>query len=230
MQDRHRISGIQESLPAGEELVWEGTPVTWGIALRVLHIRWIAAYFVALAAFTAVSAGNTTVGELAARLIWIGLLAAAVLGLLWGLAALLRRSTRYTVTNRRVIIQKGLVLPSVVNVPFERIQGLQLRSFPDGSGDLVIDLVPGARIGYLFLWPHVRPWQLAHPSPMLRSVMPAAEAAEALRSAYVARTAEVPPAVQEAPTYYRMLDDDGIEVMNNRSPRQPASWTHAAGR
>lgn len=230
MQDRHRISGIQESLPAGESLVWEGTPVTRGVALRVLHVRWLAAYFVALAAFTAVTTSGAQPGELMARLIWITLLAVTVTGLVWAFATLIARTTRYTVTNRRVIIQKGVVLPSVVNVPFERIQGLQLRSFADGSGDLVIELVPGARIGYLFLWPHVRPWRLAHPSPMLRSVMPAAEAAEALRSAYIARTTEVPPRVQESPTHYRLLDDDGIEVMNNRSPRPTASWTHAAGR
>lgn len=227
MRDRHRISGIQEPLPAGEELVWEGTPTIRGIAHRVLHERWVLAYFALLIGLTLVQAPGRHPGEVVARVVWLTLLAGVVFGLLRGLAAWIRRSSHYSVTNRRIIIQKGIVLPSVVNVPFERIQGLQLRSFADGTGDLVLELVPGARVGYVFLWPHVRPWRLSHPSPMLRSVPDAERAAQMLRDAYLAFTSEVTPSVQTEPTRYRLLDDDDTEVMNNRSPRGTERRHHA---
>lgn len=228
MRDRHRISGIQEPLPAGESLVWEGTPTTRGIARRVLHERWVFAYFAVLFVATVVRSAAQHPGEVVARSVWILLLGAIVGLFVRGFAALIRRSSGYVVTNRRVIVKKGIVLPSVLNIPFERIQGLQLRSFEDGSGDLVLDLVPGARIGYLFLWPHARPWKLAHPSPMLRSVPDATAVADLLKQAYLAHTETVPPSVQQEPTSYRLLDDDDTEVLNNRSPRGREKMDHAA--
>lgn len=228
MRDRHRISGIQEPLPAGESPVWEGTPTTRGIARRVLHERWVFAYFTVLLVATVVRSAAERPDELLARGVWIVLLAVAVGLLLRGFAALIRRSSRYVITNHRVIVKKGIVLPSVLNVPFERIQGLQFRSFDDGTGDLVLDLVPGARIGYLFLWPHARPWKLSHPSPMLRSVPEAAAVADTLKQAYLAHTETVPPTVQDEPTSYRLLDDDDTEVLNNRSPRTAQVRDHVA--
>ena len=50
---------------------------------------------------------------------------------------------------------------------------------------------PGARIGFLKLWPHVRPWRLKWAQPMLRGVVDVAQVAAVLSRA----VAEVSPGV-----------------------------------
>ena len=54
----------------------------------------------------------------------------------------------------------------------------------DGSGDLPLTLSGEDRIAWLHLWPHARPFHLAHPEPMLRSVPDAAAVAQLLSQAW----------------------------------------------
>lgn len=227
MQDRHHISGIREPLPRGEIPLWEGQPETSALARYVLHVRLLAAYFVVLLAFSVYSAGPAG-GDLLARVTWIVGLGAVVLGMAWGYAAWIRRTTRYSITNRRVIIQKGAVLPSVANIPFRRIQNITFAQRAGGGGEIALELVPGARLGYTFLWPHARPWKLSRPQPMLRCLADVDEAADVLREAYAAFLEAEGPAAQTGRTEYRLLDDDDTTVLTN-APRKTAQAAGATG-
>jgi hypothetical protein len=49
--------------------------------------------------------------------------------------------------------------------------------------------MPGKRLAYLVLWPHVRPWRLQAPQPMLRAIDDVAAVADLLAEALAADTA-----------------------------------------
>ena len=40
----------------------------------------------------------------------------------------------------------------------------------DGTGDIAFELPKDQRIAPLLLWPHLKPWQLTKPEPMLRGI------------------------------------------------------------
>jgi hypothetical protein len=71
-----------------------------------------------------------------------------------------------------------------LNLPFSRISAADLRSTQAGLGDIPIRLVKGDKIAFLHLWPHARPWRLAEPEPMLRSLPQAAQVAQLLAQAW----------------------------------------------
>lgn len=176
--------GLPAPLPPGEHILWQGKPTVSGIALRVMHVRLVAAWFVGLALFAALPpalAGEGLAAAVAAGpTLGAGAGAVALLLLLAWLSA---RSSTYTITNRRVVMRVGIALPMTLNLPFALVEGAGCRTFADGSGDLPLLLRPGNRIAYLHLWPHARPWRVTRPEPMMRSVPGAAAAAEILARA-----------------------------------------------
>lgn len=183
--DGEPVLGLPEALPHGERLLWQGAPEWSAVARRVFRIRLLAAYFLGLVAW---SLGNSLAEG--ATLAIVGLaglrfvaLAAAALGLLTLIAWLIARTTVYTITDRRLVIRFGVALSMTVNIPFRLIASAAVRTYPDGSGDIVLSLLPGQRIAYLLLWPHVRPWRLLQPSPMLRGIPASAVVADALSRA-----------------------------------------------
>jgi hypothetical protein len=170
--------GLPGPLPPGERILWQGAPTTHGIWLRVFHAPLVALWFCACGLVLAATV------ETPARLV-LPLLAAlaAALVLLRLIAAACHRTTLYTVTDRRLVLQIGMALPVTYNLPFAAVEGAGLHRFRDGSGDLAVQLKAGARIAYLQLWPHGRPWRVSQPEPMLRSVPDAAQAAAILARA-----------------------------------------------
>ena len=108
------------------------------------------------------------------------------LGLLALLAWLCSRTTVYTITNRRVVLRIGVALPTAINIPFKAIGGAKLGLHSNGVGDIPLALVGEERMAYSNLWPHVRPWRLAKPEPMLRSIPDAQRVAQVLSTALVA--------------------------------------------
>jgi len=77
-----------------------------------------------------------------------------------------------------------VALPMTVNVPLGKIANAALKTYRDGSGD--IPLRPSAdsdRVSYLLLWPHIRPWRMRAPEPMLLSIPDAAKVAARLAEA-----------------------------------------------
>ncbi|MGJ5069125.1 photosynthetic complex putative assembly protein PuhB [Bradyrhizobium oligotrophicum] len=174
--------------PAGERLLWQGQPTVKALLLRVFHLRLVLAYFAALFGARVVT-GTLDHQPLAASLAGASSLvtpvALATL-LLTGLAVLYSRTTRYTITSRRVLLQFGAVLPMTLNVPFKQVARADVKLFSDGSGDLPLGVTAQQRLSYLLLWPHARPWRLNEVEPMLRGVPDAREAAEILAKALVA--------------------------------------------
>lgn len=179
--------GLPGPLPTGERILWQGAPSTRGLWLRVFHAP-LAGLWFAVCGIGVVAVAQNPAGTAAALAGVLGL-ALALLGVL---AFAAHRTTLYTVTNRRLVLQIGIALPVTYNLPFGQVESAELRLFGDGSGDVPLRLKPAARIAYLQLWPHARPWRITRPEPMLRSVPGATEAAAILgRALAEARDAEV---------------------------------------
>ncbi|WP_019903628.1 photosynthetic complex putative assembly protein PuhB [Methylobacterium sp. 77] len=176
--------GLPAPLPAGEHILWQGSPCGFGIAVRALHVRLVGIWFVGLALWAAVpplsEGAFVQAALLAGPTLLVGIGAVALLGLLGWLSA---RSTTYTITNRRVVMRLGIALPMTLNLPFSLIEGAGCKVFADGSGDLPLQLRGGNRVAYLHLWPHARPWALTKPEPMMRSIPDAKLAAGILARA-----------------------------------------------
>jgi hypothetical protein len=197
-QDFEPVHGLPQHLPAGEHILWQGVPSWKALALRAYHVRKVAAYFGILLAWrmvTAVSEGSTPLG-LVQALIPLTLVGTAAVGVLGGLAYWCARTSIYTITNRRVALRIGIALSITVNVPYRMVDTAALRVYKDGTGDLPLRLLGKDHIAYVPLWPHARPWRLAKPEPMLRSVPDAARVARilsaALEASRVGRPAAAP--------------------------------------
>lgn len=201
--DYEPVPGLPAALPPGEYLLWQGSPNPRDLAASALHLRKVAVYFALLIVLrlafqwqdgVAFAESLRTTTALAA-------LALLALGLLALLAWLLARATRYTVTNRRVVIRCGVTVPVTVNLPFSRILAADLRMRRQDHGDIALKLEPGSRASWIMLWPHVRSWQMGGVQPMLRALPDARKAAEtlaaALRDAGKATSAQAPRVVLE---------------------------------
>ncbi len=170
--DGEPIPGLPERPPAGERILWQGAPERRATLLRTFHVGWGAAYFTALLAWSVVDAMLDGAGAAEALaglsfLLPIALLALAVLAVLGHVVA---RSTVYTITTHRIVMRFGIALPMAVNFPFRLVAGAAVKAWPDGTGNIPLQLRKGARVGYVVMWPHVRPWRLSSPQPMLRGI------------------------------------------------------------
>jgi len=165
------VRGLPGHLPAGEYIVWQGSPMWRPLARRVFHTHLVAAYFAVLVGWAALNlATGHTGGAVAVRgmavTTAVGLGAVALLAALGWLSA---RATVYTITNHRVVLRFGVALPKCVNLPFTQITAAGLQVHADGSGDLPL-ATKAARLGFIHLWPNVRPWRFGTPEPMLRAL------------------------------------------------------------
>jgi hypothetical protein len=175
-----RLSNAHElpaELPDGEHVLWQGAPAWWPLA-RSLHLRLVAGYFAVLVLWYA--ADRYGRGATALDVARVAGLSAAVVALFAIYAFLVSRTTSYTLTNHRIVLQTGVALPISLNIPFTRIAGVDLRRNTDASGDIVLTLDGDKRPGFAVLWPHVRPWRFARPQPMLRAIPKVDRVAKAL--------------------------------------------------
>ncbi len=185
--DIEPIRGLPGDLPPGERILWQGTPDAWVFARSALGARWIGGYFALLVGWAMVS--GTPLGALLTA--GFGLLA---MGLVYGFALLVARSTVYTITNRRVVLRIGVALSKCINLPLVKLGSADLRNLGAGFGDIALVPQGSSMLGYAMLWPHARPFRLAAPQPMLRAVPNAAEAAGILAKA----TAAIVPVQQRS--------------------------------
>jgi hypothetical protein len=192
--NRIRLRNVPEPLPAGETILWQGAPNWMALAHRAFHVRHVAVYFGALLIWrvTATLADGGPVTAAAISALWILLPALTALGVLMVLAGLFAVTTRYTITSRRVVMQIGVALPTIINIPFRRVAVAAFRTYTNGSGDIALKTLGEDQIAYLLLWPHVRPWRFTHPEPMLRAVPDAARVADILAQAATAETQPAP--------------------------------------
>jgi hypothetical protein len=178
--------GLPERLPAGERILWQGAPDFRTVALRIFHVRKAALYFAVLLllrAGFAISDGGTLLDGLLA-LAWPLPLALTALASLSALAWMTARTTVYTLTDKRVVLRIGIVLTLTFNIPLRTLRSAALRRGEGRTGDIVMQLAGPDHIAFLHLWPHVRPWRLARPEPMLRAVADAPQVAALLSQAW----------------------------------------------
>lgn len=170
------IPGLPGQLPPGERILWQGSPEWRVLARSAFHTRGIAGYFGLLVAVSL--AFGSIIG-----VVMTAALGCVALGLLHLLARASARTTLYTLTNRRIVFRIGVAVPKCINLPLSQIGSVDLACRADGTGDLPLTLLGSPRMGYLAFWPHVRPWTVGTPRPMLRAIPDAANVA-----ALVART------------------------------------------
>jgi hypothetical protein len=174
--DHEPIRGLPGDLPAGETILWQGTP-DWRVIIRTgLHFRLVLGYFGMITAWAIASDDLASAAGVAV----LGCVVAAMLALFaWGVA----RTTVYTLTNRRVVLRIGVALNKCVNIPLSQIETAMLKPLGGGHGSIALMLKGVPRLGYLMLWPHVRSLRIMRPQPMLRAIPEAAAAAALLTKA-----------------------------------------------
>jgi hypothetical protein len=192
--------GLPEALPAGEHLLWQGSP-DWRVMARdVLHVRKLALYFVAMLAWRVASATSdgATLGSALLGSAAMAGLALVALGTLTLLAWLMSHTSMYTITDKRLVMRVGIVLTVTFNIPFTHIQSAALRPRGAGVGDIVLSLAGTDQIAYVHLWPHARPWRLKRTEPMLRALPNARQVAQLLAQALATSAGQTRPMLPEA--------------------------------
>lgn len=188
--DHEPVRGLPAPLPEDEEILWQGAPDMRVLARTALHTRLVLVYFLLLVAFAIAS------GSLGGAL-GTALAGAAGVGLLFAFAWAVSRTTVYTLTNKRLVLRIGVALNKCINLPLAKVGAADLRPLDAGHGDIALTLTGRHRLGYLMLWPHVRPWRVRAPEPMLRAVPEAEDVAEKLARA-AARLTEVERCAEQA--------------------------------
>lgn len=178
------VRGLPENLPGDEKIVWQGEPNWVGLSASVFHVRKVAIYFAVVMAISLAltySDDRGLAGMLGSAG-WLSLLAVCSALILSLLGWLYSRTTVYTITNQRLVMRFGVAIPMMINIPWSKIQGARLRTYKDGSGDIVLTLMDGHRVSYWMLWPHARPWRFSPVEPMLRNIPDASAVAAQLGS------------------------------------------------
>ena len=181
------IRGVPHPLPAGEHVLWEGAPDPNAMATHVFHRRLFLLYFAAMITWwgvtTSVAFGSSDfIASLGVR---VGL-SAIVLGVVEMLARVSARTTWYAITNKRIVLKIGMVIPMSINIPFQIVDSAGVGMFKDGTGQLAVVLGKGHRLAYIALWPHCRVFELDKPSPILRGLRDAQHVGGLLANAVAA--------------------------------------------
>lgn len=200
--EQELVPGIPGRLPAGETLLWQGAPQWWSLA-RSMHVRELAVYFLGLVGIRAITAWTGDVAAEFATVAELLAVSATVLGMVCLFAWMAARTTIYSITDRRLVVRYGVALSKAVNIPFAVVTNLAWRRHADGTGDLCLQLDRSARVPYVMLWPHVRPWRFSPSQPMLRAVPDAAVVAQGLSRALAAATGGQIEAVATVPARKR---------------------------
>ncbi len=182
--------GLPEPLPQDEVILWQGAPNWISMAKHVFRLQWLSLYFAVIVILQLISVSSNE-GGLAAG--WSSVALAfflAVVGLLLvGLLAYWSATTTmYTLTNRRIVMRVGIVLTVTFNLPYKTLGSADLKLYKDGTGDIPMQIATEDKIAFFHLWPHVRPWRLAKPEPMMRCVPNAKAVATVLTEAWMAST------------------------------------------
>lgn len=180
--DSRPVTDAPAAMAGDERIVWQGAPDWQRFAVSAMKIRTIALYFAVIMAgrFAAelVAGQGAEAGLVSAA--WSLCLAVPVLAFLAIYAKLVARSTRYTVTTKRIVLRIGVAMPMTVTIPVGLVDTIDLRRNADGSGDILIGVLPKQRLSYSVLWPHARPWFFSRPQAALRAVPDAEAVAETI--------------------------------------------------
>ena len=204
-------------LAPGEACLWQGSPLFRRVAFDVFHARGIAAYFVGLLALDAYQAWAKQIPlALAIRnSVPLVLIIALAGGLLLAAAWLVKLTTRYQVTDRRVILRYGMALPVTLSLPYSQIITVSVAINRDHTGDVALMLKEGNHMPYLKLWPLARAWRLSHAEPMLRGMSQAAVVGALVARALAARMALLGVKAEVA-----QVDAGAIEGAGEHAPQR----------
>lgn len=183
-----RIRGIDAPLPPGERVRWQGAPDARSLAVHVFHARKLAVYFALLLAWRAALAADEPrpLAFFGAGALTLGAAFLAAAGIAALLAVLTARTTVYALTDRRLVIRAGIVVPATINVPLVRVASAALKPRRDGTGDLAVALDGDDRLAWFLLWPHARPWRFDPTEPALRCIREPERVGALLREAVAA--------------------------------------------
>ncbi len=184
------MPGIPAPLPEGERILWQGKPRWQGLAVRALHARKLAVYFLALLAWrvgSGLAAGDGLSATVAGSTGFM-ILSLLAVGLAVLVAWLTARVTIYTITTKRVILRFGIAVQMTANIPYGLVQSAALKLHRDGTGDIPLRVKPGSGVSWLIFWPHVRPWSVGNAQPMFRAIGDAEQAADILTKAWAQAT------------------------------------------
>ncbi|SIQ17530.1 MULTISPECIES: photosynthetic complex putative assembly protein PuhB [Acidiphilium] len=221
--DRREGRGLPHALPAGETLLWQGSPTFRALAVGAFHVKAWSIYVAIMLAWGIVSAlishHSLRVAEAAG--FWSLFLGVLALAMVLGFAFLTARTTIYTITSKRIVIRYGAAIQKHVNLPFRAIQAVGLRTAPDGTGDIVMTPEADRNLSYLLLWPHVRAGKRGRVEPVLRGIPDAAGAARVLAAALdPSRAPAAIMPIAASPQRDRSQDSDAMDAL--------ASGGHAA--
>jgi len=129
--------------PQAEETLWRGTP-SWRVLVGKVAIMIVTVILLPVA--TSFAAGRATDIEMQGRISKIGLwitVIALVLQLIAFLIAMMKlRSTLYTITNQRILIEQGMLSKSVAEIDLRYIDDSQFfQTFTDrllGIGNVTL--------------------------------------------------------------------------------------------
>jgi hypothetical protein len=166
------VRGLPERLPDGERILWQGKPAWFPFARRAFLLLGLSGYFALLLAWQVATgvqdglgAGAILVG--AAPLMLTAFCCLLGLGFIGWLSACM---SIYTITDRRVVMQVGIALPTTINLPFAVIERMGVRQHRDGTEDILLVIAKPHRASLIALWPHCRPFRFARPEPLLRGL------------------------------------------------------------
>ncbi|MEO1104459.1 MAG: photosynthetic complex putative assembly protein PuhB [Pseudomonadota bacterium] len=195
--DIEPIPGLPEKLPEGEHILWSGEPDWRAIALDVFHLRAIAIYAAVIITWR-FTTNLYDGGGIFEALVGTGIVAAVLgtgLAILTVLALATAKSARYTITNKRVVMRIGVALTLTINLPFKQILSANYRTMTFGTGGIALQMAESGGLGYVVLWPHVRPFKLSNPEPMLRGIKDGERVARILATALTASHSEEAPQI-----------------------------------
>jgi len=188
---RARIRGVNEALPAGEKVLWEGSPDARALARHLFFVRPITVYLSAMVlwwvAVNVSQAGTTSFWvTLATQLLLSG--GVVVSALLFARA--IAKGTTYAITDRRLVLNFGVIFPLTINLPLRYVQAASARQFSDKTGQIAVQLTTKEKLAWIVLFPHVRPSTINNPEPLLRGLTDPVKVGEILREAVLNVPAE----------------------------------------
>lgn len=185
------VKGLPETLPQGEEILWQGRPLVLPLAREALALNWVLVYFAILVVWRiAVSTTMMPVGPAILTALPFVILAVLAAALIVAIAWVQARATVYTITNERVAMRIGAALTLTLNLPFPKIAAADLDLRNSGTGTIALRTFGPVKLSYMILWPHVRPWYMKQTQPALRCIPDAAGVAAILAEAAETRVSQ----------------------------------------
>lgn len=159
-----------------ERLLWRGRPDVALLARGAFRTYWVAFYFAVLIVICLATERPGTAAIMAGA-------GVVTIAILYFLAWLSARSTLYILTDVRVIMRIGMAIETRINVPLKQVVAAHLHTSGKGHGDIALEVSGDRLLGVVLLWPHLRPWHINRPQPMLRAIPDVARVAQLMADA-----------------------------------------------